>query len=160
MASKRKQRNYKMTTTTELDYKRVIKIGIGVILVLVLVYFVTALSSGEIKLNKKEDKKETSIGYQEIIAGETYNRKADSYYVLYFNFTDSKASYYLSLIDSYNKQDNSLPFYIVDLEKKINEEYINSNLKVSHPTILKISNSNIVETITGHENIKNFLNMA
>ena len=158
MAKNKRQRNYKMTTSTELDYMRVIKIGVGVLLVLGIVYLVTAITSGEIKLNKKEEKKEVSIGYQEIIAGETYNRKADSYYVLYFNFTDSKASYYLSLIDSYNKQDNSLPFYIVDLEKKINEDYVNNTLHVSHPTILKISNANIVETISGHENIVDFLN--
>ena len=154
MAKNKKQRNYKMTTSTELDYTRVIKIGVGVLLVLLVVYLVTALTSGEIKLNKKSTKEEVSIGYQEIIAGETYNRKADSYYVLYFNFTDSKASYYLSLIDSYNQQDNSLPFYIVDLEKKINQDYID----VTHPTILKISDSNIVETISGHENIVNFFN--
>ena len=110
-----KKRNYKMTTTTELDYKRVIKIGVGVVLVFIIVYLVTAIAAGEIKLNKKETIKETTINYQEIIAGQTFNRPADSYYVLYFNFSDSKASYYLDLIDQYKTKDNSLPFYIVDI---------------------------------------------
>ena len=156
--ARRKERNYKMTTSTELDYSRVIKISVGVIAVLVIVYLVTALTSGEIKLNKKKTVEETKIEYQEIIAGETFNRPASSYYVLFFNFSDSKASYYLDLIDSYKAKDNSLPFYIVDLEKKINTEYATDTLNVTHPTILKISDSKKVETITGHENIKDFFN--
>ena len=154
--AKKEKRNYKMTTTTELDYKRVIKITIGVLLVIGIVYLVTAISSGEIKLNKKKANTEVSINYQEIIAGETFNRKASEYYVLYFNFTDSKASYYLTLIDSYNSQDNSLPFYIVDLEKKINTEYATDTLKVNHPTILKISDSKVSQVITGHDNVVEF----
>ena len=40
--------------------------------------------------------------------------------MLLFNFTDTFASYYLSLKDSYVKEDNSLPFYIIDLEKSVN----------------------------------------
>lgn len=150
-------RNYRTTTSTEVDYMKVIKIGIGVLLVLGLVYLVTAIASGEIKLGKKEkEKTETEIQYQEIIAGETFNRNASEYYVLFMNFTDSYASYYLSLIDNYQMKDNSLAFFTVDMEKKINSDYVTNELKVENPTILKISNSNIVETITGKDNILNF----
>ena len=154
---KKNARNYRTTTTTEVDYMKVIKISIGVLLVLGIVYFVTAIASGEIKFNKKEKAKEaTEIQYQEIMAGETFNRNASNYYVLFMNFTDSFASYYLSLIDSYKYQDNSLPFYTVDIEKKINNDYVTNELKLENPTILKISNSNIVEAITGKDNVLNF----
>ena len=150
-------RNYRTTTTTEVDYMKVIKIGVGVLLVLGLVYLVTAIASGEIKLGKKENEKiETEIQYQEIIAGETFNRNASEYYVLFMNFTDSYASYYLSLIDNYQMKDNSLAFFTVDMEKKINSDYVTNELKVENPTILKISNSKITETITGKDNILNF----
>ena len=150
-------RNYRTTTSTEVDYMKVIKIGIGVLLVLGLVYLVTAIASGEIKLGKKEKEKiETEIQYQEIIAGETFNRNASEYYVLFMNFTDSYASYYLSLIDNYQMKDNSLAFFTVDMEKKINSDYVTNELKVENPTILKISNSKITETITGKDNILNF----
>ena len=40
-----KKRRYKTTTTTELDYMKVIKITIGVLIVLGLVYFSTAILS-------------------------------------------------------------------------------------------------------------------
>ena len=154
---KKNTRNYRTTTSTEVDYMKVIKIGIGVLLVLGIVYLVTAIASGEIKLNKKEKAtSETEIQYQEIIAGETFNRNASEYYVLFMNFTDSFASYYLSLIDNYHMKDNSLPFFTVDMEKKINSDYITNDLKVENPTILKISNSKITETITGKEDILNF----
>lgn len=154
---KKNTRNYRTTTTTDVDYIRVIKIGVGVLLILGIVYLVTAIASGEIKFGKKDKSvKETEIQYQEIIAGETFNRNSKEYYVLFMNFTDNYASYYLSSIDSYEGKDNSLPFYTVDIEKKINNEYVTNELKLENPTILKISNSNIVETITGKENVLNF----
>ena len=119
---KRRQRSYKTTTSTELDYVRVIKIAVGVLLVLGIVYFVTALLSGEIDLDKKENNTstETTIQYQEIIGGEFLNRKAASYYVLFYDFNDDNGNYYKSLISEYSSKDNSLPFYTVDLRKKIN----------------------------------------
>lgn len=169
---KKKQRNYIKTTTTDIEYMKVIKIAIGVILVLGIVYLVTALATGEIKLKKEEViKEETKIQYEEIIAGEVFNRTADDYYVLLFNFTDTFASYYLSKIDSYNAKDNSLPFYIVDLEKSQNGDYVTededydigkpnqiSDLKVVNPTLLKISNGKTSEVVVGRENILNFFN--
>ncbi len=153
---KRNKRHYKTTTSTELDYKRVIKIGVGVVLVLVIVYLVTAIASGEIKLNNKKVEEKTTIQYEEIFAGEAFNRNASEYYVLFCNSSDSYASYYLNLIKSYRSQENSLPFYTVDIEKKMNNDYVTNELKIENPTILKIKDSKIVDTITGKDNVSNF----
>lgn len=153
---KRNKRHYKTTTSTELDYKRVIKIGVGVVLVLVIVYLVTAIASGEIKLNNKKVEEKTTIQYEEIFAGEAFNRNASEYYVLFCNSSDSYASYYLNLIKSYRAQENSLPFYTVDIEKKMNNDYVTNELKIENPTILKIKDSKIVDTITGKDNVSNF----
>ena len=153
---KRNKRHYKTTTSTELDYKRVIKIGVGVLIVLAVVYLVTAIASGEIKFNNKKEEEETTIQYEEILAGEVFNRKASEYYVLFCNSSDTYASYYLSLINSYKYNSDSLPFYTVDIEKKINNEYVTNELKIENPTILKIKDSKIVETISGQENVLNF----
>ena len=167
------KRNYKTTTTTELDYMRVVKIAIGVLLVLGIVLLVSKLAMGEIKLGKeKEEEKVTEINYQEIIAGEVFNRPHDSYYVLFVNSDDNYYDYYKGLIYSYSIKDNSLPFYIVDLTKKINKEYVNEDsenstieyvypsnidtLKVKSPTIFKISNSKTVDITYGKDNIIDF----
>ena len=154
-----------------MEYSKIIKITIGVVLILALVYFITALATGEIKFGKDEEEtvEETSIQYEEIIAGQILNRSQDEYYVLLFNFTDTFASYYLSLKDSYLQNDSALPFYIVDLEKHINKDIVAetesdykanlsslSDLKVTNPTILKVKNHKVIKNITGRENILKF----
>lgn len=172
MGKKKQKRNlYKTNLNNDTEYSKIIKIAIGVILILALTYFFTALATGEIKFgkNKTPEKQEVSIQYEEIIAGEILNRNQDEYYVLLFDFTDTYASYYLTQKDTYLMKDNALPFYIVDLEKYINksivadnEEQVKTNvstvndLKVTNPTVLKIQKGRIVKTIKGKENILKF----
>jgi len=57
----------------------IVKIAIGVVLALAVVYFATALVTGEIKLgnNNKEEIKEATIQYEEIIAGSIINRQKE-----------------------------------------------------------------------------------
>ena len=172
MKKKTKRKLYKTNTSSEMEYSKIIKISIGVIVTLGLVYLVTALLMGEIKFgNKTDTKKEpVDIQYEEIVAGEVLNRNKNEYYVLMFDFTDTFASYYLNLKDRYEMNNQSSYFYILDLEKKVNEEilleegnyveYPNniSELKVSSPTLLKINNHKVVTRITGRNNILDFFN--
>lgn len=143
-----------------------IKIAVGVIIALGLVYILTALATGEIKLGteKKQPTPEAKIQYEEIIAGQILNRKQEEYYVLAFNFTDADATYYLSLKDSYGQNMDALPFYIVDLEKGFNTSIVveespknKTELKVIAPTILKIKKGKITERIETKEKVKEFL---
>lgn len=171
MSKKTKRNLYKTNNSTDMEYSKIIKITLGVILVLVLTYFITALATGEIKWGKKETQQEaeTSIQYEEIIAGQILNRNSDEYYVLLFNFSDTFASYYLSLKDTYIKNEDSLPFYIVDLEKHMNLGVVAENdesykanvsnvndLKVTNPTIIKVKDHKVIESIKGKENILKF----
>ena len=171
MSKKTKRKLYKTNTNSDMEYAKIIKITVVVVLILALVYFITALATGEIKFGKdKEDaREETSIQYEEIIAGQILNRNKDQYYVLLFDFTDTFASYYLSLKDTYIQNEDSLPFYIVDLEKGINKNIVAeseeqykadvsniSDFKVTNPTLIKVSNHKVVENIKGKENILKF----
>lgn len=158
MKRNKRQRNYKTTTSTELDYMRVVKISVGVLIVFALVLIVSKIAMGEIKFNKKTEEKETVINYQEIIAGETFNRKEDEYYVLFYNFSDKDASYYQSLMQSYQYKTNHLSVYTVDLEKKMNSVYAEESLEVSNPTLLKISNSEVSDRYEGKDSIVEFFN--
>ena len=171
---KKKRKNYyKTTTSTELDYMRVVKITVGVLLVLGLVYLGTAILSGEIKLNKNKKTEEvTEFSYKEILAGETFNRSPIDYYVLFYKSSDNFSSYYKQLVDTYKTKDESLPFYFVNLDDKLNEEYLigeddtNSyskpssidNLKVSNPTIIRIRNKQVFDFISGREEVLKFFN--
>lgn len=170
MKKKTKKNLYRTSSNSDLEYAKIIKIGLGVIIVLALTYFVTAVATGEIKFNnkKKVEETETSIQYEEIIAGQIFNRSDKDYYVLLFNFTDTYGSYYLSLKDTYIKKDSSLPVYIVDLEKQINKEVVAGDsdtkiyvddikkLKVSNPTLIRIKNHKVVQSIEEKEKILEF----
>lgn len=168
--NKQKKKLYKINTNTEMEYSKIIKIAIGVIIVLAITYFVTAIVSGEIKFGKEEIvEEETSIQYEEIMVGQMLNRSENEYYVLLFNFTDNFASYYLSLKDSYSQNNDALPFYIIDLEKHTNKDYVLEDgehlvekpvrlvdFKTTSPTIVKIKNRKVVERVSGRDNVLNF----
>ena len=173
MSKNKKKNKVKISsTTTDLEISKVIKILVGVLLVLVLTYFIAALMTGNIKFGKKEkaEEKEVLIQYEEILAGETFKQDKDEYYVMYFNFTDNVSSSYLTFKDTYSYKENSLDFYIVDLEKGFNQEFIKKenseykqnptsieDVKVTNPTILKISNHKVVEQIEGKEEVLKYL---
>ncbi|MCI5966845.1 MAG: hypothetical protein MRZ42_00475 [Tenericutes bacterium] len=171
MKKKTKRNLYRTSSNSDVEYTKIIKIAVGVIIVLALTYFITALATGEIKFNnkKKTEEAETSIQYEELIAGQVFNRADKDYYVLLFNFTDTYASYYLSIKDTYTKKDKSLPVYIVDLEKDINKDivaedskntkiYVDNinNLKVTNPTLIRIKDHKVVQSIEDRDKIIEF----
>lgn len=160
------------TTTNDLEASKIVKILVGVLLVLGITYLIAALITGDIKLgkNQEEEKEEVEIQYEEILAGETFKQKTDEYYVMYFNFTDNTASSYLTFKDTYSYQEGSLDFYLVDLEKGFNQSFLKNeeedyneypdsidDIKVSNPTILKISNHKVVERTEGKQEVLNYL---
>ena len=55
MRKKTERKLYKTNSTSDFEYAKIIKIAIGVVLVLGLTYFVTALATGEIDFKKKNE---------------------------------------------------------------------------------------------------------
>ena len=167
---KNRQKLYKSNVKSEMEYSKIIKIAVGVLVFLLIIYLVTAIATGEIKFGKKsKSPKVTTIQYQEIIAGETFNRNYKEYYVLFYDFTSVYADYFKSAISSYESKSNSLPVFIVDLTQEINKQYVINNdsnstvqyaypsdinsLNVENPTLLKIKNKKTIEVVKGNDNI-------
>lgn len=164
-----KQKLYKTNNTSDLEYNRIIKIGIGVAVFLLIFYLITAIGMGELKFGKKakkeEQQEETKIQYKEILAGETFTRDKKEYYVLFYSFKDNYASYYSSLASSYSKY----TVYVVDLDNALNKKYVLSDdeeiskitdinsLKVKNPTLIKIKDKKAVETISGRDKVLELL---
>lgn len=154
------------------DVVKLVKILVAVVLVLGLVYLGTAVLTGEINLGKeKKEETEVKIQYEEIIAGEILNRSYTEYYVLLFNFTNDDATNLLTLKDNYGYVNNSLPVYIVDLDKKFNsiltplenEEIIEipsniNDLRVKDATLLKVKGGKVTSRVTTYENIEKTFN--
>lgn len=123
------------------------------ILVTALLYIATG------KYTLKED--ETEIIYDEIIAGQTFTKKDELYYVAFYEYDSDE-----DLTESIKEKKNTI--YKVDLSKKINQniksESSNKNaqkseeLKISGPTLIKIEKNKNIEYIEGYDNIVNYLN--
>ena len=98
---------------------------------------------------KDLNKPPVSIQYEEILAGELFNMYDDEYYVVFFDFKDSSAAIYASILEKY-EADSDIKVYKVDLSKGFNEPYISEesnpnvkkigDLKINGPTLIKIKN--------------------
>ena len=159
-----KKRNYKLKTTTETDYGKLLKISIIVLGIFLLVYLITAILSGEIKLTKDKEKEiaPSEIQYNEIIGGTVFNRVDSEYYVLFYSEKYTKSSYLFQYVNSYRSQKNNLTLYTVNLDEKINANYysedsVNTNsidtLKVKNPTLIKVKDKKAIETIIRYDEI-------
>lgn len=157
------------------QYSTLIKIIIGVLLVLLIVYLGTALATGEIKLNKpKYEYKPTdsTIQYEELSKGQILNRGEKEYYALIFDFSDPNATLYLKLVDDYKEKENSLNIYTVDIGKEFNKSLIaNEDEKYSEKpsalndlkvvkdvTLLKIKDKKVIERTENKEKVLEILN--
>ena len=140
----------------KIELKNGIAIGVSVILILIIVYFMTAvLFTGEIG-NKKDNETTTKVSAANtqlydnmILAGQTFNRKEEKYMVAFFSH--SKASDELkSAISNYNSSISGIKLYVVNLDEAVNRYIVSdtfngnaqtaSELKITDQAIITISN--------------------
>lgn len=145
--------------------KQFIIILLIVILIAVGIYFFT--KKFVTKDSNTTDNTETKeyINPNVAIVGTMLSKNASEYYVMLYKSTDTEASSYLGLIDSYDKLENSIPVYTVDLSNPLNSKYYdleNPNLDTTNTlemrfgkiTVLKINNGNIEKSYSTVEEIK------
>lgn len=142
----------------------------SVILILIATYFIIGLFfTKEINFNKKDKKetKEVTIDNNTITAGQIFNKKDSSYYVIVYD-VDSKLTNLSTFISTYKSSEGALPIYTVDSANKINSSFIvekNSNtnptsysdLKIKAPTLIKIEDKKVTSYIEDEKEIKNIL---
>ena len=133
------------------------KIIIGLIIISALAIILCYAVSDEYNFGKKE---KTDIVYDEIIAGQTFDKKDELYYVAIYNHeTDAE------LTETIEQKTSTI--YRVDLNKKINQTILNETtnlntsnaeeLKVTQATLIKIEKNKNVEVIEGKEEIEKYL---
>ena len=162
--SKNKAKSYSSDSDEMI---RMLKMIGFVVLVLGVFYLWFAIISGEISFGSKE--KEVEIQNVEILAGETFNRVDETYYVMMYNFDDKENSpKYNSIYSVYYANGGSDKIYVVDLSKKFNTNYITDsnskvnissieNLKVGDGTLIKVENGKGTLKVIGEEQIKKTL---
>ena len=144
----------------------------GILLILIGCYLVIGIFiTKQISFNKdkdaKEEKNEAVIDNSTITAGQIFDKKDSSYYVVIYD-VDSKFTNIGTFISMYSSNSNALPIYTVDSANKLNSNFItegesNKNptsyddLKIKAPTLIKIQNGSVSDYIEGEENIKAIL---
>ncbi len=136
---------------------------------LVIFIFIFYLLSLRV-VNKKNSKVNTNVefNYSDIMLGESFNRKEKEYLVLFYDRSSGEVySNISSDLEKYNKSDNALTIYTVDMSNGVNSRYASSesntnpkeasDLKINGPTLIKFTNNKVKEYVEGTDNINNFL---
>lgn len=147
------------------EVKRGIIIVVVTVLVVLFMYFLTTRILAKDDSSNEDKVRENAIQYDEILAGESFN-KTGEYYVIYYDSTDQYSSI-SSLISSYQLNNKDVKLYSVDLSDGMNKKYITdgnivtkdaSSLKVKENTLIKFNNGKVDEVITDMNEITSILN--
>ncbi len=147
------------------EVKRGIIIVVVAVLVVLFMYFLTTRILAKDDSSNEDKVRENAIQYDEILAGESFN-KTGEYYVIYYDSTDQYSSI-SSLISSYQLNNKDVKLYSVDLSDGMNKKYITdgnivtkdaSSLKVKENTLIKFNNGKVDEVITDMNEITSILN--
>lgn len=162
-AVKKSQKNIKVEKKEISELRKLAYIFGGIVLIFLIFY---AIAYFKMNSSKKEDTSQT-IQYSKILVSNILKQNKDEYFVLIYNDEKDYSNYYYNYINTYNKKENSLTTYFIDINDGFNLSYKNeqsslfvedvSNLKINEDALLKISNGKIVEAKEGMENIVTYI---
>lgn len=138
-----KQETIKYINEDTNQIKKFIFILVGVALIALLLYFVTAKFLVKDKFQKEvETKEETNITYDTLSIGNVFNRPYETYYIMAFDSTSLQANYYDALINNYTKD----KIYFLDLSLEVNKKYVKetSNPEASKPSELALKEPTLI----------------
>ena len=158
------------------EVKNGIIITITVILVLVVVYLVTAVfMTGEIGSSKSDDEENSTSSLNDtssssydnmIIAGRVFEQKEDKYMVIFFSEKDDSDAL-KTTITSYDQAGSDVKLYKVNTDEVINSYVLgddfnsvatsDSEIRINDVTVITIENKVITSYVIGAENVINEL---
>ena len=152
-----------MKTNTSNELLKVFRILFAVVVVLSAFYLLTVFIVGK---GDSEEKLETAIQYEEILAGSSFSMKNNEYIVVYYDFSDSELSEMASSIYSYSYT-GTYRLYTVDMSSGFNKAYVSEesntapekveDLKINGPTLIRFADGKVQEYIEGKEDIITYL---
>ena len=163
---KKTKETKKIVEEEELEFsvkKFACTIGI-ILLVLAVFYFITVLVIKPIVQEKAPV--HTQFDSSKITMSQLLTRKEDKYYVLatkeseYLNISANMnyTELYNNAIKTYEKKEDSLKFYTIDMDEAFNASYWGEemdidNLVINDDVLFKISDGKVDEYFVGHEEI-------
>lgn len=154
--TKEKEIKEKLEKKENYSKKQVInllKIIIAILLTVLVVCFIAKFANGDFKKDEEE-----SVDYTNIVAGQTFTRSENEYYVLFY---DDKA-----ILDKIGSTTDTI--YKVDLNSSLNKNVVSEegnpkaedaeSLKINGTTIIKVEGGKNVSYIEGYDEVVDYLN--
>lgn len=175
MKKQKRNINFNKSTTNSTEKEdnifRFITTIAGIIILLFVVYLIAGIFfTKEIDFSKKDEKKDTTeatIDNKTITAGQIFDQKDASYYVIVYD-KESELTNLSTFTSMYSEKEGSLPIYTVDSSKKLNSNFLTDkdsnpnatsydDLKIKSPTLIKIENKKITSYVENESEIKTIL---
>ena len=154
--TKEKEMKEKLEKKENYSKKQVInllKIIIAILLTVLVVCFIAKFANGDFKKDEEE-----SVDYTNIVAGQTFTRSEDEYYVLFYEDE--------AILDKIGSVTDTI--YKVDLNSSLNKNIVSEegnpkvedaeSLKINGTTIIKIEDGKNVSYIEGYDAVVDYLN--
>ncbi len=145
-----KQKKLKNGGYVNEDTKEIRNLIIITVVVIALALGLYFLTDKVLNKNSSSDSS-ADVDYTTCLIGNMFNRPYDEYYVFAFRSEDDNASTYSSLISTYEKKDNALKIYMIDLSNNFNKSVLSdkSNKKPTSASDVKIKDSALIHIKNG-----------
>lgn len=166
---RKKEKTTEAEQQESYSIKSMIKILIILLAIFGIFYLVTTILVKDRGVNDS-DNLTSVIDSSKITLSQLLNRSEEEYYVIATKSSLYESSYietnyiefYNNYINQYKQNEDSLPFYYVDLDSALNKNYFGdelnitdeiSKLKLNDEVLFKINNGKIQKTYIGKEDI-------
>lgn len=163
----KKNKTQKYVTEEQMEIKKFIFVLLGLLILLVGVYFFTrAFVTKDLhKSTNDVEYTEGKVSYDVVVAGTMLNRPESEYYVYAFSNENTKAIYYNTLVSKYSTNEKALQVYYLDIDNALNKDYVDKenasqsfttidDLKLGDVTLIKVKDGKVTKYITNEEEIK------
>lgn len=158
----------KYETEEQMEVKKFIFVLLGIILIVVGIYFFTRAFVTKDLFKQASDVTYTSgtVNYDVAVVGTMLNRSDKEYYVVAYSSENNSATYYNTLLSKYLNNEDAMKVYYLDLNNELNKEYVATDenisksftsikeLKFGNITLLKVKDGKVTKFITDLEKIK------
>lgn len=167
-----KQKKIKQQPVTTIDdnykAKNMFIIIIVMVVLLVPLYFITSIvlnnkqTTNEKVDSSSENNTTVEIQKEKILVGQLLNRNETSYYVIAYKRDNKMNTLFDTYIKDYNKKEDHLQVYKIDLDDGLNKGYIGEttnitdelkSLKLSDTTLFKIEEGKIANYYVGNNDV-------
>lgn len=163
---KKKIKEQPLLQDDNYQFKNMFVIIAVIVIALIPLYFITKLVIGDKTNSDVKETKNVEIEKELILVSQLLNRPNDEYYVLAYKRDNEAISNFNSYLYDYEKKEDSLKVYHIDLDDALNKTYLGSetnitdelnDLTISDTVLFKITDGQIESYYIGNNEVLNYL---